>query len=222
MNPVLAAVRGVTLFGGGEVRAGDAAAALALAPVVMAADSGADAALALGIVPDAVVGDFDSITDAARAAIPDNRLHHVPDQDSTDFDKCLTALQAPFVLAVGFAGPRLDHTLAGLTTLIRHPVPRAFVIGAEDVVFVAPPDLTLDLAPGTRVSLMPFGPVQGRSTGLRWPIDGLTLTPAARIGTSNEATGPVRLQTTGPCLVILPKDQLRAALAGCGILAAHA
>ncbi|WP_299358441.1 thiamine diphosphokinase [uncultured Paracoccus sp.] len=218
MNPVLTSTRGVTLFGGGEVRAEDAAMALALAPVAMAADSGADAALGLGIVPAAVVGDFDSITDAARAAIPADRLHRVPDQDSTDFDKCLMMLRAPFVLAVGFAGPRTDHLLAGLTTLIRHPVPRAFVIGAEDVIFVAPPVLGLDLLPGTRVSLMPFGAVEGHSTGLRWPIDGLTLTPATRIGTSNEATGPVRLQTTGPCLVILPKDQLRAALDGCGIL----
>lgn len=214
---ILRSDAGVTLIGGGEVLAGDVRSAVALAPVVMAADSGADTALALGLTPQAVAGDLDSISAATRAAIPPERLNEIAEQDSTDFDKCLRNIDAPFVLALGFAGPRLDHALAAMTTLIRRRSPPCFMLGADDVVFAAPPALTLDLPAGTRLSLFPFGEVRGTSAGLRWPIDGLTFTPADRVGTSNEATGPVSLGTQGPCLVILPKAHLPAALAGCGI-----
>lgn len=213
MTPLFRSDRPVTLIGGGDVLAVDAAAAVALAPVVMAADSGADTALALGLMPDAVVGDFDSIGEAALAAITPERLHRIAEQDSTDFDKCLRNIEAPFVVALGFAAPRLDHALAVMTTLCRRRQPPCVVIGAEDVVFAAPAELSLDLPAGTRVSLMPFGPVSGRSEGLRWPLDGVALAPAQRVGTSNEATGPVRLTLDGPCLVILPKEHLPAALA---------
>ena len=213
MTPIIRTAGGVTLIGGGDVAADDVAAAHAIAPMLMAADSGADAALALGLMPDAVVGDFDSIGGAARAAIPAERLHRIAEQDSTDFDKCLRNIDAGFVLALGFAGPRLDHALAVMSTLCRWSGPPCLVIGAADVVFAAPPRLALDLPAGTRVSLMPFGPVAGTSEGLRWPVDGVALSPVERVGTSNEATGPVRLALDGPCLVILPKAHLRAALA---------
>lgn len=205
MTPVLTCAAGVTLIGGGAVTDGDLAQALALAPVVAAADSGADKALAAGLVPQAVIGDFDSISDAGRAAIPPDRLHRVAEQDSTDFWKCLARIAAPLVVAVGFSGPRIDHLLACLTTLVRLRRPPCLLLGGEDVAFAAPPVLRLDLSPGTRLSLYPLGPVRGTGRGLRWPIDGLTLDPARRVGTSNETTGPVDLALDGPCIVILPR-----------------
>ncbi|MBB1492406.1 MULTISPECIES: thiamine diphosphokinase [unclassified Paracoccus (in: a-proteobacteria)] len=211
MTPVLTSAAGVTLIGGGAVTAADLAEALALAPTVAAADSGADRALADGIMPQAVIGDLDSLSTAGRAAIPPDRLHHVPEQETTDFEKCLTRIAAPFVVAVGFTGSRADHLLACLTTLVRVPRP-CLLLGGEDAIFAAPARLALDLPPGTRLSLYPLGPVTGTSRGLRWPIDGLTLDPARRTGTSNETTGPVELALDGPCLVILPRAQAAAAI----------
>ena len=116
--------RGVTVIGGGEVAAADLEAALAIAPVLVAADGGADRALELGQPPDWVIGDLDSISDRARRLIPRERVIGVAEQDSTDFGKCLERIEAPLVLAVGFAGLRLDHTLAALTLLVRHGAPR--------------------------------------------------------------------------------------------------
>ncbi len=217
MTPVLVSGRGVTLFGGGTVAAEDAALALSLAPVAMAADGGADAAMALGVVPQAVVGDLDSLGATARAAIAPERLHRIAEQDSTDFDKCLRVLRAPFVLGVGFTGPRLDHALAAMATLLRCKTPPVILIGETDLILAAPPALTLDVPAGTRMSLMPFGPVRGTSTGLRWPLDGVHLSPLGRIGTSNEATGPVTLQLDGACLLMLPKPHLRTVLSGLGL-----
>jgi len=208
---------GVTLLGGGEASAACVTQALTIAPCLVAADGGADRALALGLHPEAVLGDMDSISPAARAAIAPARLHRIDEQDSTDFDKCLTHVEAPFFLAVGFGGGRLDHTLSAMSVLARHPGRRLVWVGAEDVAFLAPPEVALDLVPGTRLSLFPMGRVRGRAEGLRWGLEGEDFNPAGRIGTSNEALGAVRLSLAGPMLVLLPRGCLHAALAGLGV-----
>lgn len=207
---------GVTLLGGGAVAEADVHAALTIAPVLVAADGGGDAALALGLSPEAVIGDLDSLSASARARLG-ARVHPIPEQDSTDFGKCLRAVAARFYLCLGFTGQRLDHTLAALSELAARPDQRIFLIAEEEVIFRAPPRLALDLPPGTRFSLYPMGPASGRSAGLRWPINGLTFTPAGRVGTSNEVTGPVVLELTGPILVLLPKPHLGAVLAAFGL-----
>ena len=215
---IVTAAQGVTLIGGGAVTADDLALALPRAPVVVSADGGADTALAHGLMPAAVIGDFDSISAQARAAIPADRQHPIAEQDSTDFAKCLARVAAPFFLGVGFSGPRLDHALSALTVLVGEPRP-VVLIGGEDIAFAAPPDLALDLPPGSRVSLWPLGAVSGRSEGLEWPIDGLRLAPDGRTSTSNRATGPVRLRLSGPAVVILPRAALGAALVALGVRA---
>ncbi|WP_338418412.1 thiamine diphosphokinase [Paracoccus suum] len=213
MIPVLRTAGGVTLVGGGELGHGDLAEALSTAPLLVAADSGADAALAAGHVPDAVIGDFDSISPEAQARIPRERLHRVAEQDSTDFAKCLSRIDAGFVLALGFEGRRLDHTLAALTVMTQNRGRAILMLGAEDVTFLAPPRLDLPLAADTRVSLWPMGPARGISTGLRWPIDGIEFAPHGTVGTSNIALGPVSLAIEGPMLVLLPREQWRLVLA---------
>ncbi len=211
MTPLLATAGGVTLVGGGLLDPADLALALAHAPRLVAADGGADAVLEAGLVPELVIGDFDSVSAGARARLA-GRLHPVAEQDSTDFEKCLQRIAASHVIAVGFSGRRLDHTLAALSVIARRPGQRILMLTEAEVVFLAPPRLSLDLAPGLRVSLYPMGPVRGRSTGLVWPIEGLRLAPDARVGTSNESLGPVTLEAEGPLLVMVPKPCLPAVL----------
>ncbi|RJL20108.1 thiamine diphosphokinase [Paracoccus siganidrum] len=206
--PLVIADRGVTVIGGGAVAPQDLGLALEVAPLLVAADSGADRALSLGEAPDWVIGDMDSISAGARRLIPAERIVQVAEQDSTDFTKCLTRIAAPFVMAVGFAGLRLDHTLAALNTMARVPRPPVILLTSDDIVFVAPPRLTLPLMPGTRVSLYPMGPARGVSTGLEWPIEGLDFAPDRRVGTSNRATGLVTLRLEGTMLLMLPRDAL--------------
>lgn len=205
----------VTLVGGGALDGATLARALDRAPRLVAADGGADAALALGRVPDLAVGDFDSISDGARARLGAARLRHEPDQETTDFDKALAAVPAPLVLAVGFAGARLDHTLAAMSTLLRNPARRVVMDTGADLCLLCPPDLTLDLPAGTRVSLFPMAPVRCASEGLVWPTEGLDLSAAGRIGTSNAAQGgAVRLAPQAPgLLLLLPVEALDALLA---------
>ncbi|MFO0514127.1 MAG: thiamine pyrophosphokinase, partial [Rhodobacterales bacterium] len=107
---------GVTLVGGGPVQGRMLGIALRRAPVLVAADGGADRALAAGHLPVAVIGDFDSLSSLGRNRIPADRQHMIAEQETTDFDKALRSIAAPFVLALGFAGARIDHGLAVFNT----------------------------------------------------------------------------------------------------------
>ncbi len=207
---------GVTLIAGGPVGRRDLDAALARAPVLVAADGGADRALALGRMPAAVIGDFDSFSARGQARLAPEALHRIAEQETTDFDKALRSVAASFVIGLGCLGGRLDHALAVLNALVRQGGP-VVLLGGPDVVFAAPPgrDLQLRMKAGERVSLFPLGPVRGESAGLEWPVAGLDFAPDGRIGTSNRATGSdVRLRfDRAGMIVILPRGRLDAALA---------
>lgn len=200
----------VTLLGAGESAVSDLEEMLTMAPTLVAADGGANVALGAGRIPDRVIGDFDSLTATTRAAIPAERLCRIEDQATTDFEKCLIGIAAPLILAIGFTGARVDHELAVWNVLARRRAHHCVVIGAEDVVMLAPERLALDLEPGTRVSLFPMSRVRAESEGLRWPVGGLDFAPDGVLGTSNEATGPVELRVLeGRMLLILPRACLR-------------
>lgn len=218
-QPIVESPDAVTLIAGGPCTARDLALALRHAPVLVAADGGADRALALGAEPVAVIGDFDSVSAATQQRLA-GRLFPIAEQETTDFDKALRSIAAPFLLAVGVAGGRVDHELAVLSALVRYRAEGGgmpcLLIGAQDVIFAAPPVLDLALVPGDRLSLFPLAPVRGRSLGLHWPIDGLDMAPDGRIGTSNRVSeARVRLEFDQPgMLVILPRARLDAALCG--------
>lgn len=201
----------VTILGPSEAKPEDIEEVLRLAPSLVAADGGAKRAIELGHIPDAVIGDFDSIPHDIAKSIPNDRLHRIAEQDSTDFEKCLTRIAAPLCLAVGFLGRRVDHELAVLNTLVRHGDRRCLLIGARDLIFAAGQSLDLNLPLGSRLSLFPMAAVTGKSEGLRWPITGIDFSPDGRIGTSNEVTGPLHLEFDRPgMLVILPRVALAA------------
>lgn len=211
--PIVQSSDGITLVGGGPLTRAALERSLAVAPRLVAADGGADRLLRRGLRPEAVIGDLDSISAATRAALG-AAVHHIPEQDTTDFDKALRSIAAPFVVGLGFSGARLDHGLAALNTLARHPARRCLILGQGDVTFLAPPKITLDLPLGSRLSLFPMRPVTGRSVGLRWPIDGLAFAPDARIGTSNAVSARrVTLEFDGSgMLIILPQQRLTTVL----------
>ncbi len=195
----------LTLLGGGFVDLNVLKQCLEVFPDLIAADGGANIAQKANVIPTQVIGDLDSLDAQVRAAIPPENLKFVDDQDSTDFEKCLQIVKADTIFAFGFLGGRLDHELAALNALVKYPEQRCILIGGEDICFLAPRDFHITLPDHTRFSLFPMGEAEGRSTGLAYPIDGLKMSPATRIGTSNEVTGPVHLTfAQRNMLVILP------------------
>ena len=216
-DQIVQSTSGVTLAGGAGFSLKLLELARSWAPRVVAADGGADRLLRLGVEPEAVIGDLDSISNAAQVRLA-GRLFPIREQVTTDFDKALRSVQAPFVLGIGFSGARLDHGLAVLNGLVRHADRRCLLLSGQDVVFLAPREMALTLPLGSRLSLFPMGEVEGTSEGLRWPLDGLRFAPGGLIGTSNQVVGPVRLRFNADrMLVILPRSAMAAALDAFGM-----
>ena len=185
---IVHAPEGATVLGGGEVSAASVDRALARAPVLVAADGGAARAIDLGKMPRAVIGDMDSLPESVGESIPDDRLHRIDEQDSTDFAKCVRSINAPIIVGVGVLDPRLDHGLAALNVLARNPAQRLILLTESDLCFLCPPELEIELPVGSRVSLFPMRQVTGSSVGLRWQLDGVRFSPDGSTGTSNEVS----------------------------------
>jgi len=205
----------VTLVGAGALSAGMLAEARAIAPDLVAADSAALVLRNLRLRPRAVIGDMDSLDDPHAYDGEGTKVLHLAEQETTDFEKCLYATEAPFYLAAGFTGGRLDHTLAVFHALLRYPEKRVVVLGEEEAMALAEPGrlVRLRVTPGSRISIYPLLPVRGlRSRGLVWPIDGLDLAPGQRIATSNEASHPmVEMEFDAPgALVMVERAHLAA------------
>jgi len=203
----------ILLIGGGEAPLAELRALAQLCVAVVAADGGADAALNAGLMPDAVIGDLDSLSEQARLRIPAQQIHFVAEQDSTDFEKALRRTAAPLVVAHGFMGARRDHELANFNTLVRHPHRSCVLLGDSELVLHVPPHLHVDVPPDTRVSVFPMAALQARSCGLVWPLDGVDLAPWGRVGTSNRAKGAFSISPQAPgLLLLLPRSCLDSVL----------
>ncbi|MEM8787621.1 MAG: thiamine diphosphokinase [Pseudomonadota bacterium] len=221
-DPLFHTDRPTTLIGGSETARFVLETALSHAPVLVAADGGADKALTLNHRPVAIMGDMDSLTNRQTWRNSDIKMYPIGDQDTTDFEKCLEYVQAPLLLACGFTGGRVDHTLAVMAALYRYRARPVIVLSRTDLVLHWPDDLVLDLPTGTRVSFHPVVPVAGLgSTGLAWDLAGLHLAPGGLLGTSNRATGgPVSARFEAPgALGILPLEHLPQVVAALSIRA---
>lgn len=206
----------VTLIGGGDLQEDVLQTALAMAPVLVAADGAADRLVALGYQPDAVIGDMDSISDLGTWKARGIDLVHLSEQDTTDFEKCLYSIAAPWFAAVGFTGRRMDHTLAVFHAMLRHPNKQVVLLSEEDTIALVPAaGLEIFVKPGDRVSFFPLVPVTGvRSAGLKWPIEGIEMEAGCQIGTSNmaaEAQISAKFDRLG-ALVIVDQAHVRALL----------
>ncbi|KKB08244.1 hypothetical protein VE26_12025 [Devosia chinhatensis] len=179
---------------------------------LVAADGGADALGAAGLVPDAILGDLDSLTDREGWALR-TRVIHIPEQITTDFQKALYSTSAPVTLALGMTGKRLDHTLAALSAL--HEVAarrRVILIDEVDVALAVSGSFSFEAAPRERISVHPLVPIVfERTEGLFYPMINLLLDPAGRLGTSNEGTGgtvEIVPRDATPWLLILGRERL--------------
>lgn len=183
--------RPVTIVGGGVLDPGMIAEATAFAPHVIAADGAADRLADLGIVPSAVIGDMDSVSSVETWSASTTKVLHLAEQDTTDFEKCLYSTDAPYFIAAGFTGRRIDHTLAVFHALLARPEKRVFLIGEQEVILLlrSGEQVAWRTTPGAVVSIFPLRPVRGmEARGLRWSIAGLDMAPGKTIGTSNQAT----------------------------------
>lgn len=94
---------------------------------IIAADKGVECCIDLGVVPDHIVGDFDSITPEKKQQMEsmDTQITYLnPEKDDTDSE---AALQIAFaesegnIYFVGSTGTRLDHVMGNISILGQGP-----------------------------------------------------------------------------------------------------
>jgi len=205
--------RPVCFVGGASIAENAISAVFSHVTAFIGVDRGADHLLAASVTPAAVIGDLDSLSAQARATFGP-QLCYVAEQSTTDFEKALTRVKAPMVLALGFTGGRLDHTLSVLNVMARYVDRAIILVDEEDVSFVARlGHTTFEVEKGARVSIMPLAAATVTVSGLEWPFTDQQMALAGFTSPSNAAIGgTVSIQTEGPVLVTLPRAHLPTAM----------
>ena len=182
---------------------------------IFAADSGLQHCINAGLACRAVFGDMDSVSPELQDQLAGKTAwHQISEQDTTDLEKLLMHLDAPQILGFGFMGGRFDHALQALSVMARYQDRHIVMVGAEDCMMVCERNLVMQTTPECRLSIWPLAEIsQLSSTGLVWPLDGLTLAPTAQTATSNRTSGS-RLTIsmpdgqTAPYAVIMPVEKI--------------
>ena len=163
---------------------------------LVAADAGAALCVAAGLMPDSIVGDFDSLPAETRAKLDPTRFFPSDDVETNDLEKALAHVtarwgaEAEVVLAAGGGvhGGRMDHALANLGPLVREPHGRISMVDGEGRLFaVRRGRATLEDLVGRKLSLLPWTlhGVTASESGLRYPLRRERLKLGGR-GVSNE------------------------------------
>jgi thiamine pyrophosphokinase len=175
---------------------------------VIAADGGWRYVSQLGIVPDLVMGDFDSLT-----FIPQHPNVEVFPSEKDDPDMGLAikkglALGYERFLIYGGLGGRLDHTLANLQLLQMLSVEgkQGYLLGNGNAI-TAVTNGTFYIPSGHRGIFSVFA-LAGEArnvtiTGMKYNIQGRTFYPTVPLGVSNELVGQPGSVSVGDGTLVL-------------------
>lgn len=180
---------------------------------IIAADGGLRHTQRLGIVPDEILGDFDSL-----GYCPENA--HVFPVEKEDTDTLLALRRGlelgfdAFVLYGAMDGPRLDHTIANLQSLLflAEQGAQGILVGCRQMATVVK-NGTLSFAAGKSGTVSLFCPeaqaLGVTLTGLYYPLTRGTLRAGFPLGVSNQFTGEaVHISVEqGSLLVLWDRDQ---------------
>lgn len=152
----------------------------------------------LKILPDYIVGDFDTV-DTSLLSYYDNKiiLRHPPEKDQTDTELAIeTALEAgcKSLFFLGATGSRLDHSLGNiflLQGLLEQGI-AAVIINENNRLYLKNKSFTLqkNQTYGDYISLLPLSEQveQVTLTGFKYPVHQITFFRERTLGISNEIT----------------------------------
>lgn len=178
---------------------------LAEAPYVICCDGGADEYIRQGHVPDAIIGDGDSLSDENSRKYA-HLLHRVTEQDTNDQTKAVSYLLSQGkrrIAIIGATGKREDHTLGNISLLMDYMRAGADVRTYTDYgVFIPCRDTqTFSCQPGQQVSIINFTAHGLCGKGLAYPLNDFTNWWQ---GTLNECTGTeFTIEATGEYLIMI-------------------
>ena len=182
---------------------------------IVACDAGYRNAETLGVVPDLIVGDFDSTPQPPVRHERTIVLPHVKDDTDTHFAARWLwqhgCREVTFLGALG--GQRFEHTVANLHTalfLAKNGVQVLLADERSELRILCPGQpMTLERKGWTYLSLFPLdGPLTGvEEQGVFYPLQDAVLTPDYPLGVSNEFTAPQAVLScrAGHGLVVLSR-----------------
>ena len=179
------------IIGGGEYpTAGQPLQTVKDAPYIVCCDGAADQFIATGAVPDAIVGDGDSISDGNRSRYS-HLLHIISEQESNDQTKAVRFCMEKGkkrIAIVGATGKREDHTIGNISLLIEYARAGAEVCSFTDYGVFIPCNgtTTHKCRKGQQVSIFSITAKEMSAEGLLYPIYDFTNWWQ---GTLNECTG---------------------------------
>ena len=169
------------------------AAPIGASDFVLAADGGLRHLEKLHIVPDAILGDFDSL-----GFVPTGAQVFPVEKDDTDAmlaaRKGLELGYREFLFYGALDGPRLDHTIANFQTLqfLADRGATGYLVGKDYIVTVIREETVVFPADATGIlSLFCLGPDAEGITleNLKYPLENGTLTSGFPLGVSNHFIG---------------------------------
>lgn len=167
--------------------------------LLIAADAGIKKFFSLGLVPDLILGDFDSL-DSAPESLPIKKgteiLRFPIEKDDTDMmlavKEGLKRGYRHFELYGGAGGQRVDHLLANIQTLayLSKRGAKGSLYGTDYLITTITDD-SIELTARFGATLSVFahgGPAEGVTlSGVKYTLYAATLTPDFPLGVSNEA-----------------------------------
>ncbi|NLD72229.1 MAG: thiamine diphosphokinase [Chloroflexi bacterium] len=194
------------------------------ADLVIAADGGANWLHARGLGAHLLVGDLDSITPEAQAALVAGGcrvLEHPRRKDETDTELALleaVARGARRITLIGASGNRIDHTLGNILLLAMPALEgiQTTIYDGHSYLSLVRREATVRGRAGDVVSLLPIGgDAEGVTTdGLEYPLRGETLRMGPARGISNVLAGREgRVAVAQGCLLMVhvPREHLEEA-----------
>ena len=159
--------------------------------LVICADGGYDALIYTGIIPNVVIGDFDSL----KTSIPQEIevIKYPTDKDKTDLEICIDyALDngCDTVFMLGALGGRIDHTIGSLCAMkytLEHGA-TPLILNGKSRIYLVKDEVELARERFDYISLIPCtDKVTGiTTTGLKYELKDDQLLKSNSLGISNE------------------------------------
>lgn len=184
---------------------------------IVVADGGIKNLVGTDIIPDEVLGDFDSIDEEGKSFIEKNniKIEKYPSRkDFTDTELCLEVLLkkgADDIIILGATGTRLDHMFSSMFLLERlkkESVSGKFIDDYNQVSFISNETVEVKKNKYKYLSIVPVSKeVCLRLKGTEYEVENLKFNRFTTIAVSNEVKDEVaKIEIDGEGFLILSRD----------------
>jgi thiamine pyrophosphokinase len=146
--------------------------------ILICADGGSNNAMKMNLIPDYIIGDFDSIEKKTLDFFKEmgkTKFIKNNDQSKTDFELALSlaeTLEPKEIMIFGAIGNRFDHTIANILCLMQiKPDIKAQIIDEKNIIELVEKEIDINGEKEDIISIVPLTDVLGLNyKGLHWLV----------------------------------------------------